>query len=517
MSLGRAMARVGAATALSRLLGFARDLLIAILLGAGPVADAFVIAFRLPNLVRRVFAEGALNGAYVPVSAEVGAREGLEGQRQFASQLLSLLGLGAALLCFVLVMAMPLALHALAPGFAGDAERWDLAVTLTRITTPSLLFLVLLAVFAAVLNGQNRFTESALAPVVMNLLLIGVLIALLSSKGISASLAGYALAVGLTLATIIQTLYVGRAVSRSPLPLTLVRPALSQRVRTFLALLGPSLLVGALAQINALIATIIASSEPSAVSWLYYADRLYQLPLSIVGIAMSVVLMPALVSAVESGDETKTHETQDSALLGALALSLPAAIGLAVLARPIVAVLFEHGAFSTRDGDATALALAFFAFGLPPFALAKVFAPAFFARRQGRAPLILALISLGVTLALSLALFRPMGHGGLALAATVSAYAYAVSLGRAAAREGHMRFSPAVGWMALRVVMANLLMAAALFAMDRLSAMPLPALTQSLRLFALIGGTLLVYGAALKLVGAGAILRMMLVRSAAPS
>ncbi len=384
---------------------------------------------------------------------------------------------------------------------------------LTRLTTPSLAFMALLAVLAAVLNADNRFSESALAPVLLNVLLIGVLAALLLRPPSTESAMAVVLAAGLTLASLVQVLVMARAVRTGPSRIAPEWPKLKGAERRFLALLGPSLLTGALAQMQVVIATIIASAQPSAVSWLYYADRLYQLPLSITGIAMSVVLMPVLVAAVQAGDTDSLHRTQNRALEGALALALPAAAGLAVLARPIVAVLFEHGAFAADDGVSTAAALAGFAVGLPPFAVSKVLAPAFFAREQGRAPLVLGLLSLAVCLGLSLVLSGPMGATGLALAASLSGFAYALGLGAFAAREGLLRLGSGEVWIALRVVAATALMALVLVLLMRLGHPASKALT-ALWLAGAIGLGLGVYAAALWALGARATLAMIFARPA---
>ena len=431
MSLGRATAVVGGFTALSRLAGFVRDLLIAAALGAGPVADAFFVSLKLANFLRRLFAEGAFAAAFVPLYARRRAESGARAAARFAGEAMA----GLALLLLVVVLLgewlMPWLVRLLATGFAPGSPRYLLAVELGRITFPYLLLISLAALFASLLQADRRFAAAAFAPVLLNLVLGGMLLA----TGAEGEAAAHLLAWGLLAAGALQLAWVAAAAWRAGLAPPLRPPALSPEVRRLGRLLGPGLLAMGVVQINILVASWFATHlAPGTVSYLFYADRLIQLPLGVVGVALGTALLPLLVG---HGSE-RSPEVLNRALEFALLLGLPAAVGLGLLARPIVTVLFERGAFGPAASLATAEVLAGLALGLPAQVLARVLAPGFFAREDTATPVGVAGAALAVNLAASLVLVPVLGHVGLALALSLAAWANALGLAWLLLRAGHL-------------------------------------------------------------------------------
>jgi putative peptidoglycan lipid II flippase len=425
MALIRSLATVGGYTGISRVLGFVRDILIAAVLGTGPVADAFIVAFKLPNLFRRLFAEGAFNAAFVPLFAKRLEQEGEAAAKAFAEQTLAVLLSVVAAVCFLSMLAMPWLMYGLAPGFEEDPEKFALTVELSRITFPYLLFMSIVALLSGILNSLYRFAAAAAAPVLLNICFIVALVLVLPFSG----LPGHLLAWTVAVAGIGQFLMLMIAASRAGMSLRLRRPRLTPGVRRLLALMLPGLLSAGAIQINLLVGTVIATLQAGAVSYLYYADRVYQLPLGLIGIAFGVVLLPDLSRKLRAGADAAAMHSLNRGLEMAMLLTLPAAVALLVIPKQITIVLFERGAFDRLATDATSWALAAFAAGLPAFVLIKIFQPAFYAREDTVTPLKMALISIAVNIALSLALFWPLGHTGIALATSVSAWLHALLLG----------------------------------------------------------------------------------------
>ena len=425
MSLLRSVATVGSYTLLSRVMGFVRDILTAALLGAGPVADAFFVAQRLPNLFRSLFAEGAFSAAFVPLFAGTMAQQGKEAARLFAEDALAVLL--AALLIFVLLgeIFMPSVMRLIAPGFAEDPDKFALAVALTRITFPYLLFIALVALQGGVLNSVDRFAAAAATPILLNLFLIAALLMMRRFGWHD----GRALAWAITGAGLAQFLWLMFSCARAELGLRLPWPRLTPEVRRTLAIMGPGAIGAGVTQVNLLVSTALASFLPGgSVSYLYYADRLNQLPLGVVGIAVGTAILPPLSRHLRLGEDTAAVETQNRGLELALLLTVPAAVALAVLAQPILAVLFQRGAFSPTDTAATASALAAYAAGLPAFVLIKVLAPAFFARHDTATPVRVAITAMAVNLALTLILMQFLAHVGIALATSCAGWLNALTL-----------------------------------------------------------------------------------------
>jgi putative peptidoglycan lipid II flippase len=501
----RSVFTVGSATLVSRIVGFAREVLLAAMLGAGPIADAFFVAFRLPNLFRRLFAEGAFNAAFVPLYGRARAEEGEAAAQAFAQDALAvmfwwLLGLSALAILF-----MPALVAILAPGFLAEPGKFDDAVLFSRICFPYLMCMSLLALYAGVLNSMGRFAAAAWTPVLMNLILAGALLLAgwlgFAERREAAILQSWAVA----LAGVAQLAMVVWGARRSGVRLKIKRPRLTPAVKRMLALSVPGVISGGVTQINIVVGTMIASTVPAAVSWLYYADRLYQLPLGVVGIAIGTVLLPEMVRQLREGDARVGH-TQNRAIELAMLLTLPAAVALAVVPREIVGPLFERGAFTAADTRATAMALSAYAVGLPGFVLNQVFTRGFYAREDMATPMKLAVLGMAVNVAGSLALFPFFGHVGVALATSLAAYVNVGGLALVLHRRGHFAWDEL-----LTRRLGATLAASALMGFFLLLAAPLlwPLLdtqrsfgTKAIGLAILCGGGLALYAAAAWLLGA---------------
>jgi len=495
---------VGVATLASRLFGFVRDVLSAAMLGTGPVADAFIVAFRLPNLFRRLFAEGAFNSAFVPLFAKKVEVEGLEDARRFADDVLAGLFLTLVVVSALAMIFMPALVFVMAPGFVDGSDKFSDAVLFSRICFPYLLCMSLIALIGGVLNSVGRFAAAAWAPVILNLTLSCSLL-LAGFLGFAGTReAGLILSWGVFVAGFLQLAALVLAVNRASMPMRLTRPKWTPDVARMVRLGVPGVVAGGVTQINLIVGTMIASTTTAAVSWLFYADRLYQLPLGLVGVAIGVVLLPELTRKLQSSAFDAGH-TQNRALELSMILTLPAAVALALVPAEIVGGLFERGAFTASDTRAVAHALAAFAVGLPAFVLIKVFSPGYFAREDTKTPMRLAILSVAVNIALSLALFPFIGHVGIALATTISSWINAGQLWWGLKRRGHFEWDQLLTRRVRAALIASVVMGAALLGM----AWGLPSLfasgtSTSLRLLAVVALTLTgmaVYGAVLLSLG----------------
>ncbi|WP_018688937.1 murein biosynthesis integral membrane protein MurJ [Ahrensia kielensis] len=429
MSLIRKFASVGGATSASRVLGFVREALIASVLGAGPVADAFYAAFRFPNLFRRLFAEGAFNSAFVPLFAKELEGNGEESAAKFAGEVFSVLFMILLVLTVLAIAFMPfLVSTVIAPAFADTPSKFELTTQLARIMFPYLIAMSLMAMLSGILNSLRDYFIAAIAPVLLNITLICVLVSSLYFEFDAASV-GIALAIGVLFSGVLQLGILVLGMKKVGFSFKPRKPRMSPAIKRLLALAAPAALTGGLIQINLVVGQIIASQQDGAIALLSYADRIYQLPLGIIGIAIGVVLLPELSRALRAGDQPEALKLQNSSMEFALALILPASVALAIVPEPIVAVLFERGKFTPETTEATAAALAAFSIGLPSFVLIKVFQPAYFAREDMRTPLWFSLISLIINAGLSLLLFPTYGHVGIAFATSVSAWTTALLLG----------------------------------------------------------------------------------------
>lgn len=424
MALVRSVGIIGGLTLIARVAGYVRDLFIAAFMGAGAVSDAFFVAFRIPNFLRRVFAEGAFSAAFVPLFAGKLATDGRETATRFAEETQSFL---LAVLLGITVLAeifMPELIHLFTPGFAADPEKFELAVTLTRITFPYLVFISLVALYGGVLNSLEKFAAFAAAPILLNL----VMIVSIAGFGKTAPTPAHALSYGVMVAGAIQLSWMLYACHRMGLHLKLGLPRLTAGVKRLITTMVPAIIGASVAQINLLVDTIIASLIPGAVSYLYYADRISQLPLGVIGVAVGTALLPMLSKSIQQGDMQDARTQINRGIELTTLLCLPAAVALVVIAEPIISVLFERGAFDSASATATAQALAALSFGLPAFVLVKVFLPGFYAAHDTKTPLKIALFCIGLNIALN-GLFYwyvpALKHTGIALATSLSSWANA--------------------------------------------------------------------------------------------
>jgi putative peptidoglycan lipid II flippase len=512
MNLYRAFVTVGGLTMLSRLLGFVRDILIAAVLGTGAVADAFFVAFRFPNLFRRLFGEGAFNSAFVPLFAKRLEGEGPQAARSFAEEALAGLLFVLLILTALAEIAMPWLMYVLAPGFSGTPEKFDLAVLLTRIAFPYLLCMSLVALLSGALNALGRFSMAAAAPILLNVVLI---LSLLTAAGLgfnNTPQSGIVLAWGVAVAGVVQLAALWIAARRAGLHFRIRAPRLSADMKHLVRLGVPGLVSGGVTQLNIVVGTIIASLQAGAVSYLYYADRLYQLPLGIVGVAIGVVLLPDLSRNLRAGNHASVMDNQNRSVEFALLLTVPAAVVLAVAAEPIIRVLFERGAFTVSDTLPTAAALAAFAFGLPAFVLIKVLQPAFFAREDTRTPMRYAVWNMVLNVAGSIGLFflfqvlGLMPHVGIAIATTLSAWANVYLLWSTLVRHGHFEGDDRLRRNVAMIGVASLVMGAAVWLLAVLPAAPhlLPTAGVSRQASALalvLAAGLVIYALAVQLTG----------------
>ena len=463
MSLLRNFTTVGGATGASRVLGFVRDILIAGVLGAGPIADAFFVAQRLPNLFRRLFAEGAFGSAFVPLFAKAHENEGPEASRRFAEEALAALAATLLVVTVVAEVGMVWLTFGLAPGFAAEPEKFDLAVLLSRIAFPYLFLVSIVALLSGMLQSVGRFAAAALSPVLLNLIMIGALLVVWLTGAGESVVAGVWLASAVTVAGILQLAVLWYVCERAGLKIRLIRPRWTPNVKRLAGLAGPSVLAGGVVQINVVVGTIIASLQPGAVSWLYYADRLYQLPLGIVGIAIGVILLPDLARSLAGGRQDLVDHSQNRAIEFAAALTLPATIALLVIPGPIIAILFERGAFDAADTAATAPALAAYAVGLPAFVAIKVLQPAFFAREDTWTPMWTGALSMVVNVVAAIVLFRAYGHVGIAAATSIAAWINTAQLLYILHARGHLAVDGLMKKRLPLLAVASLLMGAAVW------------------------------------------------------
>ena len=406
---------VGAWTLASRLLGFGRDIMIAATLGAGPVAEAFLVAFALPNMFRRFFAEGAFNMAFVPMFSK--KVEAGDDPKSFARDALS--GLAGILFVFTLIaqLVMPWLVYAMASGFADD-DRFTLATTYGRIVFPYILLISLAALLSGVLNALGRFAAAAAAPVLLNV----VLITAMAGAQIMGWDTGLALSWAVPVAGIAQLALVWIAASRAGMRLTLRRPRLTPELKRLAIIAAPAALAGGVVQINLLVGRQVASFFDGAVAWLSIADRLYQLPLGLVGVAIGVVLLPDLSRRLQAGDAAGGADAFNRATEFTLALTMPATAALIAIPGPLISVLFERGAFTAADSAATAAALAIYGIGLPAFVLLKTVTPLYFAREDTRTPFKFAVVSMIINAAIAIGLALWLGYLAAALGTVVSAW-----------------------------------------------------------------------------------------------
>lgn len=464
MSLVRKFATVASGTLMSRVLGFTREMFMAAALGTGPVADAFNAAFQFPNTFRRLFAEGAFNAAFVPLFAKEIEANGMEGARRFSEEVFGVLFTVLTVITIAMELAMPFLVSTIiAPGFTDNAEKFDLTVELAVIMFPYLMCMSLGAMMSGMLNSLRRYFAAAIAPVFLNVILIAVLV-YAWHRGASQLAVGNLLAWGVLAAGLVQLGIVWGAVRHAGASIGFRRPRFTANVRRLLILALPAAITGGITQINQLIGTAIASGQNSAVSSLAYADRVYQLPLGVVGIAVAIVLLPELARALKAGNSAEAANLQNRSVEFTLFLTLPAAAALLVMAEPIVRVLYERGAFAAGNSTPTVSAvLAIFGVGLPAFVLIKAFTPGYFAREDTRTPMYFAAVSVVVNVSIALTLFPSIGAPGIAVASAVAGWVNAALLLGVLVRRGHWGRDIPLLTRIPRLVIAAAVMAGALW------------------------------------------------------
>jgi putative peptidoglycan lipid II flippase len=460
-ALLRSSAVVGGATMLSRVLGLVRDVVLAHVIGANGNADAFFVAFKIPNFLRRLFAEGAFSQAFVPVLTDTREKGGLTAVRELVDRVAGVLGGTLLLLTVITLLASPLVATIFAPGFLRDPAKLALTGDLIKITFPYLLLISLTGFAGAILNSYQRFAVPALTPVFLNLCLIAAALWLTPAFEEPA----FALALGVLIAGFAQLLFQVPALAGIDL---VPRPRWAPEhagVKRIMLLMVPALFGVSVSQINLLLDTVLASLLPTgSVSWLYYSDRLTELPLGVFAIAIATVILPTLSGQRARADDPAFADTLSWAIRSVLLIAIPATAALALLAEPLLVTLFQYGAFGAQDRVMAAVSLQAYALGLGAFMLVKVLAPGFYAREDMKTPVRIGIIAMASNMVLNLAFVLPLmwwfniGHAGLALATSVSAWLNAGLLYRGLRRDGVLatRGVP-VSWL-LRIALATLLM-----------------------------------------------------------
>ncbi len=474
MRLLRSSAVVGGFTMISRVLGLVRDMLLAARLGAGPVTDAFFQAFQFPNLFRRIFAEGAFNAAFIPLYAGRLETKGEDEAAQFAREVLGVLTTSVLAIVVIAQLAMPWLMYLLGPGFIENPDLFAYAVLLTQITMPYLLCMSVAAMLSGALNSHEKFAAAAAAPIILNI----VLISLLAWGPGSIGTLAWLLCIGISVSGLLQVTWLWLAARRAGIKLGFSAPRLTPAVKRLLILGVPGAAAAGVTHINQLVASSISTLQEGARSWIYYADRLYQLPLGVIGIAMGVALLPALTKRLRAGAEDEANTGMNRAIEISLALTLPAAAALLVIPDLIVSGLLERGAFDPADRANTSIAVMIYAAGLPAFVMIKVFSPGFFAREDTVTPMKYAGLSVAVNLIVGIGLFfAPVWFAifsslegyrfvGLALATSIAGWLNAVMLMTTLANRGQFTLDPRLVYKLPRIGGAVLIMAACVWGLD---------------------------------------------------
>ena len=423
MNLIKSTGTFGFYTIISRILGYLRDILIAIFLGTGFLADAFFVAFRIPNTFRRLFAEGTFNAAFVPSYT----KEMIKGKSKsikFAGEIFNILFLGLLFLILLIEIFMPLFVSIIAPGFVEDDKKIQLAINLTRITFPFLMFVSLSSFFSAILNSHNKFAAASSAPIILNLILIGILF---FGNSLGDDLIYY-LSYGVSIGGLLQLIFLYKFSKKYYSIIFKFKFKINKNIKIFFRKLLPSIFSSGVTQINILVGTIIASFQASAVSYLYYADRIYQINLAIAGIAIGVVVLPKLSQYVHLNKKNKILLIQNKALELSMFLSLPATVALIVGSDEIISALFGYGSFDQESVRNSAKALYYFSLGLPAFSLIKVFSSFFFANQNTKTPFYISLISVILNIAISVYYFSNLGFIIIPIATSISSWFNALLL-----------------------------------------------------------------------------------------
>lgn len=454
MSFLKAVTMVGGSTLLSRVLGLIRDILTAVFLGAGPASDAFFIAFKLPNFFRRITAEGAFSFAFVPMFSKM--LENKKLAREFAEDAQAVMIAFLLPFTIIIVIAMPWILHIVAPGIANDPARFDYAVEFSRITFPFIFIVSLTALLGGVMNSLHKFAAFALAPVFLNIVLIG---ALLLSKRFFPT-AAHAMSYGVIVAGIVQLLWMLINIHRAGFSLRLKLPRITPQVKRMFNLMGPGILGALASQMNMFIDMFLSSMLPiGSISYLYYADRLYELPLGVIGVAVGTALLPMLSKAIKNNDGSE-RELLSNACEASFALSLPSALGLMILAKPIMTVLFERGEFTHDDAIKSSYALIAYSIGIPAFVWARTFSTSFFAREDTKTPVKIGIVCAVVNIVLAILLIIPLKHVGIALATAIAMWLNFAMLIYSMKKRGYLHLTKKVWIRVSKIALSGFVMAA---------------------------------------------------------
>ena len=435
---------------ISRVLGYVRDFFIALYLGSGPLADAFFVAFRIPNTFRRLFSEGTFNAAFVPsYSSEL--IKGKDKAKEFANSVFNLLVFFLLVTTILIEIFMPGFVKIIAPGFSDDKEKMQLAINLTRLTFPFLLFICLASFLSAILNSHNKFAAAAAAPIILNILLI---LCLIFANKFGDALVYY-LSYTVSIAGLVQFIFLIFFVRKFYVPNFNLKIKMNDNIKLFFKKLLPSIFASGVTQINILVGTIIASFQASAVSYLYYADRIYQINLAIAGIAIGTVILPNLSKYVQTEDKLKISEIQNKALELSLFLSLPASFALIVASEEITSSLFGYGSFDIESVKNSARALFYFSLGLPAFSLIKIFSSFLFARNDTNTPFKISLLSVAINIFISVIFFDEIGFIIIPIATTISSWLNGIILMIIVINKSYFKFSSNFHFSMLKILFSN--------------------------------------------------------------
>ena len=464
MSLFKSIATFGGFTLVSRITGFARDMILANFLGAGAVSDAFFVAFKLPNLFRSLFAEGAFTTAFVPMLSHKLVTDGREESIRFASQAISVLTFFLTLFVILMEFCMPWVVELMAPGFASDPQKMALSVELSRITFPFLLFISIVSFQSGILNSFGKFAGPAAAPVILNLTMIVAVFAFVPFGETPA----HGISWGVTIAGLLEILWLHfflRRIDVSVKPQFNIRRLLhNAEIKTLFKRIAPGVLGAGVYQINMVVDTIVVSLVGTgAISWLYYANRIQQLPLGVVGAAISVALLPILSHHLKAGEIEAARHSQNKAVEYGALLSIPATVALIVLAYPIIDILFRHGRFTAEDSVMTARAVIAYSVGLPSYVMVKALAPNFFARGDTKTPVKYSIVVMIANLSLSIALMIPFGHVGVASATSVAPFVSLYQYLRGLKKRGYWSYSAELNRKILKITLCSLVMGGVIY------------------------------------------------------
>ena len=461
MDIIKPLFKISSMTLISRLLGFFRDILIAASFGAGEIADAFFIAIKFPNIFRRILAEGALNMSFVPLFSK--KLSDPDSAKQFYRDIFNFLFWSLIFIVSIFELFMPFLVYLFAPGFLNSSEKFNLVVDLARISFPYLFFISLTSLLCGVLNSFEKYTLAASLPILVNLFMISALLFIFKNNLSNTEIAAKILMSGFLASGLIQLLICIYACQRLGYLPKISYPKISKNIKDFFRLSFPAIGAGGIIQINILVGSIIASFESKAVSYLYYADRIYQLPLALIGISIGIVLLPRLSKKIENNKSKDIQEMQNKSLELSLILAIPASLGLIYLSYDIIMVLFERYLFDSNYTLATSRVLIIFAMGLPAFVCIKIFQIFFFARENTHIPMRFAFVSVIVNIILSIILFQYIGYLGIAISTTLSSWINLILLFKESIKQKFFAINTAFKKQIFKIILASLSMIFFLF------------------------------------------------------